>query len=622
MSGPRFWVVLAFGLSCLFALWRALGSDPVTDYAENKLIDLRFWVRGAEAAPGDVVLVAVDEAAVDALGWSPPPRAEIAEAIEAIAAAGAKVIALDMLFIEPLADDPVLAAALKQVENAVLAVAAVYDGQGQEVDQPIVDALATSTVPVVLGPAPAPGIGPPRLYTPNAGLAPFARLGHVNLSRGADRVARHAPLAVWIGEVGFLPAIAVVAAQAHLGADRGTLRLMPGREIAIGDRSVPIDARGRVPIAHYGPEATIPTVPLLDVLEGRVPATFFAGRAVIIGVTDKSFSDVFATPFGSDVPGAEVISTLTQNLISGDLLSEQGAALLFGLIAAPAVALALVLSAFAPFPWLWVGGTWLVSLIGLQVAFKATLLVDALSVAVALLLGSLAAQRIRAQRHRAKRARLELERGNLSRFVSPVLAEELASEGGRSLDKRKQDAAVLFADVQGYTSIAERMTPAEAGAFIRALHRVFEVCVEAHSGVIISFEGDGVMVAFGLPEPRPTDASRALDCGQSMIEAVADMVPPSGSGGPLRLRVGVNYGPVVAAVVGGDRQAHVTLSGDTVNVASRLQDVAKAQGASFVASRAVLDAVEANLGSVPATWSFLLMTPIRGRTGEIEVWAR
>ena len=343
---------------------------------------------------------------------------------------------------------------------------------------------------------------------------------------------------------------------------------------------------------------------------------------MILGVTDKSFSDVFATPFGSSVPGAEVIATATQNLISGHILTQGGPAETLGLVAAPLLALVLALAAYAPLPALWVALIWALALAGTQYAFQgAGLLLDATTLVAALLFGSFATLRIRTARNRARRQVLERERGNLSRFVSPVLADQLASGGAPGFDTREQMAAVLFADVAGYTTIAERLSPADAAAFVGSLHKVFEHCVEAHGGVIISFEGDGVMVAFGLPEPRDDDAARALTCGAAMIEAVGRLDKPGSPGETLRLRVGVNQGPVVAAVVGGDRQAHVTLSGDTVNVAARLQEIAKAQGVRFAASRAALDAAGAGSGQVPEGWALLVRSEVRGRSEEIEVWA-
>ena len=620
MSRPWVWAIAAALLAGLFAYWRAHVPDPATTALENRLIDLRFALRGRVEPPGNVVLVGVDAATVDALGWSPPPRAEIAQVITKLTEAGATAVALDMLFLDGSDEDAALAQALAASEQAILAAAARYDGRPGGGRLEARDALSRHTIAVVIGAPTAVG-AVPRFYLPNAELINTAALAHVNLSQSSDRVARYAPLAIWTGEEGHLAAMAVTSARLHLGVPRSGLRLEPGRQLTLGERVLQTDRRGRIPINHYGPEATIPTVSFLEVLNGDVPTTMFADRVAVIGVTDQSFSDVFATPFGANVPGAEVIATLAENLISEHTLKSAGSASTVGLVLAPFVALALAAAAYLSLTAISVGVIWVIVLAVVQLAFQqGALLLDATTLVGALLIGSFAALRIRTIRNGARRAVLERERGNLSRYVAPALAEQLAAQGGPGFDRRDQDAAVLFADVEGYTTIAERLTPAEAAAFVRTLHRTFEHSVERHMGVIISFEGDGVMVGFGLPQPAADDAVRALHCGRTMIEDVAQLEAPGQPGTHLRLRVGINHGPVVAAVVGGDRQAHVTLSGDTVNVASRLQDIAKSHGVQFVASKAALDAAEASSGEMQQGWALLIRTALRGRTEEIEAW--
>jgi adenylate cyclase len=85
--------------------------------------------------------------------------------------------------------------------------------------------------------------------------------------------------------------------------------------------------------------------------------------------------------------------------------------------------------------------------------------------------------------------------------------------------------------------------------------------------------------------------------------------------GPIGLRVSVHWGPVVVGVLGGRRHAKVSVSGDAVNVAARLQEIAKAHGIAFVATRAALDAAGTAPGFRP-----LATGPLRGRRGDVEIW--
>jgi adenylate cyclase len=212
------------------------------------------------------------------------------------------------------------------------------------------------------------------------------------------------------------------------------------------------------------------------------------------------------------------------------------------------------------------------------------------------------------------------ERANLANYVSPVLAEQLARGMTGSLDHRNQDAAVMFVDVAGYTSLSEKLAPSETAAFLRDLHRLFERCASGHAGVITGFVGDGAMIVFGLPEPGPADAAASIACGRMLLCEAEKFVSPATGSQRIALRVSIHFGPVTTAILGGERQAQVTVTGDTVNVASRLQEIAKAQGTPFVFSRALYDAALRYDESSGVGFELSPGQPIRGRGGAIDVF--
>ncbi len=615
-------VVAVFALAA--GLWRAISGDPLTDALEDRLLDLRFRLRGPIAPPASVVLVAVDERTIENLGWTPPPRWAIAEAVDRIVDAAPAAVAIDLLLVEQTAAGPALATALARSDRVVLAAAAGNDAPGAESSggaeftAEIAAAVDRSVIAAVVGDLRTGGEGPPKLLLPRPEIVGGASLGHVNIARSGDRVARHVPLALWIGERDFLPAMPLDVARRLSGLGRAEIVLWLGSGVDFGARRIATDRAGRVTLNHYGDRGTLPTVSLIDVVEGRVPPEAFTGRAVIFGATAESLSDLFATPFGTQVPGAEIIATLTANLAAGQEIrrAPASAALLapvFGLLAGLAAMLRAPSAAYIA-----VAGVWLAAALVLQFSFAVSRLwLDAIAVIAALGFATvwMAARRMSAER-RESRA-LSVERGNLARYVSPLLTERLAQGAVPDFDRRTQDAAVLFVDVAGYTSYSENRAPDEVAGFLRDLHRLFERAAAAHRGIISGFEGDGAMIIFGLPEPELDDAARAVDCARMLLEEAAAFASPAVSGLPLRLRVSVHYGEVTAAVVGGERQAQVTVTGDTVNVASRLQETAKQSGAMLVLSRACLEAARAD----PAGFTRLPDQPVRGRTGLIEVWA-
>lgn len=611
--------------SVAFALWRALSGDPLTDRAQDRMVDTWFTLRGARPAPAAVVLVAVDEAAVDRFGWSPPPREAFGRAIAAILAARPAVIAVDMLFLDSTDRDAPLSEALASSDGrVVLGAAASFDAGQAPPRSPALDAtLARSALPLVVGPAIEHA--PPRLYVPNDAFLLGVRLAHVNIIAAADGVARRVPLAQWVGDDVFLPALSLAAALDAQSLQGAAPVLRPGKSLAIGDRLIRTDRDGAVRLNYYGDHSAIRTVGLNDLLDGRVPEAVFAGRAVFFGVTAEGLSDVFATPFDTRAPGVEVLATLGANLVHDDLLVKGPGTTAADVALAAVLALALVLAArLRALPLVAVVGI-AVWLIGLGLPFAgftaANLVLDGPSAVFALTLASIWGGLARLQGETRRSIRLDAERRNLARYVSPILADDLARSRTPVFEGRIQQATVLFVDVAGYTAISEALTPAATAGMLRALHGVYESCAEAHRGVVVGYAGDGAMIAFGLPEPEANDAARALDCGRALVSAGQGLHPPGRAAETLRLRVSVHSGPVEAGLAGGRLQAQVTLNGDTVNVASRLQEVARSEGAAFVISRATLDAAQAADPRSVRDFAPLVTASLRGRVHPVEVWA-
>jgi adenylate cyclase len=626
--GLRIHLVVVAAFALVFALWRATAGDPVTDAIEDRLLDLRFQVRGPITAPRTVVVVAIDERTVDSLGWSLPPRGAIAEAVGRIVEAGPTALAVDLLLLEQTAAGPTLAAALAQFDRVVMAAAVTRStGEAPAALPPELQvALDRSGIAIVVD-APPPGMlgVPPRLLLPRPEIVGGATLGHVNIALSADRVARRLPLGIWVGGSVFLPAMSLEAARISAELERGRIVLSPGHFLRFGDRHIEIDPTGSVTLNPYGGRAAIATVSLVDILEGRVPATAFKNRAVFIGATAEILGDLFATPYSAAVPGVEILATLTANLIEGDLIvrdvTVRALDVVLALLLAWLVHLALRLRA-PPAAFAAVGAVWLMAAMGLHLAFtQSRFWLDATTILATLVFATawMAAQRLRAEGRLA--ATLSEERGNLARYVSPFLAEQLARGSVAVFDQRTQDAAVLFVDVVGYTTFSEAKPPARIAAFLRDLHHLFEHCASSHRGVITAFMGDGAMIVFGLPAPGPDDAAAALACAKMLLGEAERFTSAAIPGQRLGVRVSMHFGPVTAAILGGRRHAQVTVTGDTVNVSSRLQEIAKRQGSPLVVSRAGLDAARAAGSSIVAEFVPLPDQSVRGRKGRIEVWA-
>ena len=165
-------------------------------------------------------------------------------------------------------------------------------------------------------------------------------------------------------------------------------------------------------------------------------------------------------------------------------------------------------------------------------------------------------------------------RARLARYSSPAVVDEILSASApavQQMNADERDVTVLFADLKGFTSMAEDMRSAEV---IRILNRVFERLtgiVFDLNGTLDKFRGDGMMAFFGAPLSMPDHASRAVEAALRMQEGLSDLNKRNKSLRDLRMRIGINSGPVVVGDIGSPDRKDYTVIGDVVNIASRLE---------------------------------------------------
>lgn len=161
-----------------------------------------------------------------------------------------------------------------------------------------------------------------------------------------------------------------------------------------------------------------------------------------------------------------------------------------------------------------------------------------------------------------------------------ILAGQVTTKG------RKVRAAVVFADLRGFTSRSEGQPPEEVLELLNAYCSRMTTAIHAHGGIVDKFIGDAVMAVFGVPVEDADCASRAVQAVESMRTQLDELNTELASAGrePLRMGVGVHVGECVAGSVGPPTRQQYTLVGDTVNLASRLQALTKKYGVDVVVS--------------------------------------
>ncbi|WP_157281315.1 EAL domain-containing protein [Pelomonas sp. Root1237] len=334
--------------------WRA--DVPVLERPDQWALDWQTRWRG-ELAPGTelpLLLVRVDDAALEALGGRVPDRAEMARAVQALQAGGARAIALDILLL-PGGGTPegsaALAAAMKACTCALIPFSLPDDGKADAAAAPA-PVLAQALLRYDDEAALARSEGyyrPRRLVAPEAVLAEAAAaLGHISVRPEPDgSMRRDLPLLRLNGEV--YPSLPLRLAAFARGVDWPAARARFGAEFTAGKGlQFRLDELSRLGVNYYGPggpASSFDSVGFADLLAGRVEPARLQGRVVVLGVSALAAGDHVPTPFDARLPGMERIATVTDNLLTGRSLVRPawgGAAELAAVFLLPFAAVALL----------------------------------------------------------------------------------------------------------------------------------------------------------------------------------------------------------------------------------------------------------------------------------------
>jgi adenylate cyclase len=575
-----FWLSVAAG--AIAVVWSSLPAGEFLERLELRTIDARFVARGPLPTSGRIAIVEVDDRSLQEVGRWQWPRATFARIVRSLQAAGAEAIIFDIFFSEHdthpggAESDADLVSAARESGRVFAAVGgAPADASG---DDPDSESLARFTWD-------APGVTGGLQALPNV-TGPFPELaqvchgiGLVDVVPSPDGVYRRCLPAARYG-AGLLPSMALSVAADALDLRPADVRIHPAKAIDLGGkRTVPLQRDGTMLINYAGPIQTFPYYSAADVLShpGSLPPNAFSGKIVFVAVTAVGLYDLRACPFGAIFNGVEVQANALDNILQGRFLSRQSPestalvtllwALLIGLAVArlspplwvPATLLAMLAHNLAA---VWAFREW-----GMALA----MVTPSLGMACALVL--VPAYQISAQERRHK----ELEHV-LGRFVPPEVASRLTqADTEPAIAGELRTVTVLFADLRGFTQASARMNPQDTTALLNRYFQLMHEVIFSFGGTLDKFIGDGLMAFFNAPLEQVDHAHLAVATAlemQRQVDLCRDEWAFYGMPG-LAVTIGISTGQALVGYVGsGDRMQYTAIGAD-VNLAARLEELAK-----------------------------------------------
>lgn len=407
----------------------------------------------------------------------------------------------------------------------------------------------------------------------------------------------------------------------RLGSDGARMPTLAGRMARVAGVEV---TDGLMHYAHGSPWKTIAMRQVIewhDRGDRQALAQVFKGRFVILG-SRLAFDDQHRTPlslsgdpdFAGTSHGVLLHAQQLRNLLEGRIVRPLSTGLLWvGLLV------------FA-IPWWWAPG-WRTSTLGAALGFglvvasvvllRAGMAIPLLSWLLTLALSLSCRAAWAGWLASRERARL---RASFSGMVSPAVLEEIVS--GR-LDTQssgaRRDVCVLFSDIRGFTSISEVMGPEEVTALLNRYFERMSGIIHEHRGMVDKFIGDGIMAVFGAPQGSANPCQDAFDAGCKMLEQlrVFNEEQRMMRADPIRIGIGLHFGPAVLGYVGSPQRFEYSAIGDTVNTASRIESLTKEAGYGLLMSAEVSSLLRDTSQLTP-----LGTMPIRGRSAlDIMAWS-
>jgi len=593
ISRQRAGLLLSLGVAGVIAVLYLL---RVGESFELRTQDYRFLLRGQRKVNPAIHIVFMGDESIKVLGKWPWRRRYHAALIHALSQYRPKAIAYDVLFTEPASDFPeddrFLAQATMEAKNVYYPFFFTLREKGR-VETGIAPQMnieefalnyeitekdhfveaSEATLPIIELAASMKGTG------------------FVNVIPDMDGTTRRVPL-VMEYQRKLYPSLSLKLVSDYLGVEKDDILVEVGRYIELrgssqGNIRIPVDKEGQMLVNYSGDIGSLWASDFVQILQsyrqvetGKKPLislSDFKDKIVLVGLTATGSSDLRAIPFSPLFPQVGVLASTINNILSENFLIPVSTRTNVFIILALGLTMGILVPLMTPlrgalfaffllvFYLLLAFFSFSQKFLCLAVVYPGTAVFFSYLITIIY-----------------KYATEEKERKKIKaifqRYVSSEVVEELlASPDKVVLGGRRREVTILFADIRNFTSMASRMAPEEVVSILNEFFTMITEVIFKYHGTLDKYIGDAVMAIYGAPIREEKHAEKALRAALEMRERMEPLGRKLIERGiePIKIGIGINTGDAVIGNIGTLQRMEYTAIGDSVNVASRLEEVAK-----------------------------------------------
>lgn len=530
----------------------------------------------------DVVFVAVDEKSVNEFGRWPWKRSIIAKGIENLSEAS--VVLLDMTFSEPTEpnEDRALAKAIYKNQNTISGFF-LRSSALEDLDLKRKSILSFSTLERIE----SKNLNLPAADYAEASIESILKASAMNASFSIfpdkDKMFRRYPLG-FIYDNSVYPSLGIQGLRFYLNEDISIKQNKNSIRAKFSKNIINFENKGVIRLNYYHIQ-DYKIISFADIINGNIKAEAIKNKIVIAGITEAGITDIRSTPVGA-IPGPLLHYTFVSNVLNQNLIKEPkfytlGLIFLLGII--PFLS-SIALKKITPRIFLNLSVAAAFIVFAKAIYISSNIWVTILFPLSAILINLFVTEIILFKIHEKE---AQFVKDAFSAYVSPVLLKKLAKNPKKlQLGGEEKELTTLFLDIRNFTTISESLSSSELVFMLRELFNPLTKIIQDNNGFVDKYIGDAIMAFYNAPASIENHAECACKSALEMIKFMKseELKQRVNIGFDLNIGVGINTGQAVVGNTGADNRFNYTALGDSVNLASRLQDLNKTYKTSILIS--------------------------------------